>query len=91
MLETDSATDVPLRYPTDRPARLTNRPLDFAPGASTGLQWHDAPVFAYLPAGVLEFEYADDRLRAAMEAEDFRVYPNEWWHHDYQGWGPIRC
>jgi D-alanyl-D-alanine dipeptidase len=29
---------------------------------------------------------AHDRLRAAMEAEGFRVYPNEWWHYDYDGW-----
>jgi zinc D-Ala-D-Ala dipeptidase len=29
---------------------------------------------------------ARDRLRAAMEAEGFSVYPNEWWHFDYRGW-----
>lgn len=29
---------------------------------------------------------ARDRLRAAMESEGFRVYENEWWHFDYQGW-----
>jgi D-alanyl-D-alanine dipeptidase/quercetin dioxygenase-like cupin family protein len=59
-----------LRYPADRPARLTSRTLDFAPGASTGWQRHDVPVFAYLLAGALEFEYADGRrlLRRAGDA-----------------------
>lgn len=27
-----------------------------------------------------------DRLRRAMEAEGFRVYPQEWWHFDHQDW-----
>ncbi len=27
-----------------------------------------------------------DRLRAAMEAEDFTVYEFEWWHFDYKDW-----
>jgi len=25
-------------------------------------------------------------LRAAMESEGFKVYPQEWWHFDYQDW-----
>ena len=25
-------------------------------------------------------------LRAAMEAQGFTVYPQEWWHFDYQAW-----
>lgn len=29
---------------------------------------------------------ARDQLRAAMESEGFKVYENEWWHFDYQGW-----
>lgn len=29
---------------------------------------------------------ARDRLRAAMEAEGFTVYPNEWWHFDFADW-----
>lgn len=29
---------------------------------------------------------ARDTLRAAMEAEGFKVYENEWWHFDFQGW-----
>ena len=31
-----------------------------------------------------------DLLRAAMEAEGFRVYPHEWWHFDFQGWERYR-
>ncbi len=27
-----------------------------------------------------------DLLRASMEAEGFSVYPEEWWHYDYQDW-----
>jgi len=27
-----------------------------------------------------------DLLRAAMEAEGFTVYENEWWHFDFEGW-----
>jgi len=27
-----------------------------------------------------------DRLRAAMAAEGFEVYPYEWWHFDYRDW-----
>ena len=27
-----------------------------------------------------------DTLRAAMEAEGFTVYENEWWHFDFEGW-----
>ena len=26
------------------------------------------------------------RLREAMEAEGFTVYPEEWWHFDFNGW-----
>ena len=27
-----------------------------------------------------------DLLRRAMEAEDFAVYEEEWWHYDYKDW-----
>lgn len=36
--------------------------------------------------GTIEQRNARDLLRKAMEAEGFSVYPNEWWHFDYQGW-----
>jgi zinc D-Ala-D-Ala dipeptidase len=31
-----------------------------------------------------------DLLRAAMEAEGFTVYENEWWHFDYRDWRHYR-
>jgi D-alanyl-D-alanine dipeptidase len=31
-----------------------------------------------------------DTLRSAMEAEGFRVYPEEWWHFDYNEWRQYR-
>lgn len=36
--------------------------------------------------GSVEARKARDLLRSAMEAEGFKVYENEWWHFDYQGW-----
>ncbi|HEY9268896.1 MAG TPA: M15 family metallopeptidase [Methylotenera sp.] len=36
--------------------------------------------------GTPEQTKARDLLRAAMEAEGFTVYQNEWWHFDYNGW-----
>ena len=27
-----------------------------------------------------------DKLRRLMEAEDFFVNPNEWWHFDHKDW-----
>lgn len=36
--------------------------------------------------GNAETRKARDLLRAAMESEGFKVYENEWWHFDYQGW-----
>lgn len=36
--------------------------------------------------GTVAQRMARDLLREVMEAEGFTVYPNEWWHFDYQGW-----
>lgn len=36
--------------------------------------------------GSAEQRKTRDLLRAAMEAEGFTVYQNEWWHFDYRGW-----
>ena len=33
-----------------------------------------------------EAQKSRDLLRAAMEAEGFKVYENEWWHFDYKDW-----
>jgi zinc D-Ala-D-Ala dipeptidase len=37
-------------------------------------------------AGTAEERYNRDKLRGLMEAEDFIVNPNEWWHFDYKDW-----
>jgi D-alanyl-D-alanine dipeptidase len=36
--------------------------------------------------GTMEERRNRDLLRAAMEAEGFTVYENEWWHFDYKDW-----
>ena len=36
--------------------------------------------------GTAEERANRDTLRAAMEAEGFTVYENEWWHFDFEGW-----
>jgi D-alanyl-D-alanine dipeptidase len=36
--------------------------------------------------GTAEQRRLRDLLRAAMEAEGFTVYENEWWHFDYKDW-----
>lgn len=38
------------------------------------------------PGGTAEQRRHRDLLRAAMEAEGFKVYDTEWWHFDFQGW-----
>jgi D-alanyl-D-alanine dipeptidase len=36
--------------------------------------------------GTAEQRRLRDLLRSAMEAQDFAVYPLEWWHFDYKDW-----
>ena len=36
--------------------------------------------------GTAESRERRDLLRAAMEAEGFKVYRSEWWHFDYKDW-----
>ncbi|KAB2964485.1 MAG: M15 family metallopeptidase, partial [Thermoanaerobaculia bacterium] len=36
--------------------------------------------------GTAEERAHRDLLRAALEAEGFTVYENEWWHFDFAGW-----
>ena len=43
-------------------------------------------AFADYPGGTAEERQHRATLRAAMEAEGFTVYPNEWWHFDYKEW-----
>jgi zinc D-Ala-D-Ala dipeptidase len=42
--------------------------------------------WATAPAGTVAQRKARDILRAAMEAEGFTVYAEEWWHFDFNGW-----
>ncbi|HTK95835.1 MAG TPA: M15 family metallopeptidase [Terriglobales bacterium] len=43
-------------------------------------------AFADYPGGTPEQRRLRGILRAAMESEGFKVYPQEWWHFDYQDW-----
>jgi D-alanyl-D-alanine dipeptidase len=43
-------------------------------------------AFPGYPGGTTEQRRNRDRLRRAMEAEGFRVYPTEWWHFDHREW-----
>ena len=45
------------------------------------------PTYA---GGTAEARRLRDLLRAAMEAEGFTVYENEWWHFDFNGWKEYR-
>jgi serine beta-lactamase-like protein LACTB len=38
------------------------------------------------PGGTSLQRYYRDRLRLAMEGEEFTVYEAEWWHFDYRDW-----
>ena len=38
------------------------------------------------PGGTSLQRWHRDLLRAAMEAEGFKVYPAEWWHFDFNDW-----
>ncbi|SHK43668.1 serine hydrolase [Rhodothermus profundi] len=43
-------------------------------------------AYAHYPGGTHRQRWYRERLREAMEAEGFRVYPWEWWHYDCQDW-----
>lgn len=42
--------------------------------------------YAFYPGGTSQERWDRERLRNALEAEGFSVYPYEWWHFDYKGW-----
>ena len=42
--------------------------------------------FPDYPGGTSLQRWHRELLRAAMEAEGFRVYDQEWWHFDYRDW-----
>ena len=43
-------------------------------------------AYADYPGGTDEQRRLRALLRAAMEAQGYTVYPQEWWHFDYQDW-----
>jgi len=44
------------------------------------------PSYAACPGGTSLERWDRARLRRALEAEGFAVYPYEWWHFDYKDW-----
>jgi len=46
--------------------------------------------FVHYPGGTSLQRWHRELLRAAMEAEGFKVYPYEWWHFDFGGWENYR-
>lgn len=42
------------------------------------------------PGGTSRQRWERDLLRIVMEGEGFTVYPEEWWHFDFQGWQQFR-
>jgi D-alanyl-D-alanine dipeptidase len=64
--------------------------FELATGAEVGMPsaYDDFSARAHpdYAGGTAAQRAARDRLRAAMEAEGFSVYANEWWHFDYRDW-----
>jgi D-alanyl-D-alanine dipeptidase len=60
---------------TGQPVRMPSDYDDFSERAHPNYQ-----------GGTAEERRNRDLLRAAMEAEGFTVYENEWWHFDYKDW-----
>lgn len=42
------------------------------------------------PGGTSLQRWYRELLGEAMEAQGFTVYPDEWWHFDYEGWEHYR-
>ncbi|MEX1042905.1 MAG: hypothetical protein WDZ51_19885 [Pirellulaceae bacterium] len=42
------------------------------------------------PASRLHWSMGTEPFGRAMEAEDFQVYENEWWHFDFDDWKNYR-
>jgi len=60
----------------------TGRPLEMV----SGYDEFSARAFPEYPGGTSRQRFNRELLRAAMEAEGFRVYDAEWWHFDYRDW-----
>ena len=46
--------------------------------------------FPDYPGGTSLQQWHRELLRAAMEAEGFRITETEWWHFDYRDWAKYR-
>lgn len=46
--------------------------------------------FPMYPGGTSRQRWYRQFLRESMEAENFTIYPLEWWHFDYQDWSKYR-
>lgn len=60
----------------------TSKPVAM-PGEYDEMTSRSYPTY---PGGTRESRRNRDTLRAAMEAEGFKVYDTEWWHFDYKDW-----
>ena len=59
-----------------RPVEMTGRYDEMSPRS-----------YADYVGGTSRQRWLRELLRSAMEAQGFAVYPEEWWHFDYQDWG----
>ena len=62
--------------------RRTGRPVEM-PGTYDEFSRRSYPDY---PGGTSRQRWLRELLRNAMEGEGFKVFPNEWWHFDYQDW-----
>jgi zinc D-Ala-D-Ala dipeptidase len=70
------AVDLSLyRLATGKPVEMTGRYDEMSPRS-----------FADFVGGTSRQRWYRDLLRAAMEAQGFTVYAQEWWHFDYKDW-----
>ena len=52
----------------------------------SGYDEFTARAYTDYPGSSAQSRYHRERLRDAMEAQGFTVYPYEWWHFDYRDW-----
>ena len=50
----------------------------------SGYDEFSSRAFPDYPGGTTRQRWLRERLRAAMEAEGFEVYPVEWWHFNHR-------
>ena len=55
--QAQTVLDQLLQYPTGSQAQVSSAMLTFAPGASTGLHKHDAPLYVYVLEGTITVTY----------------------------------